>query len=112
MNDLNVRRERFCRAYVELGYASRAYLSSFSRCSKGSARAGASRLLTYANVRARIAEILREEMPIDELAFQAIARGLNAKKLVKVRGGYVKYPDHKKQLRTAEKTLKMMGHLD
>lgn len=69
----NPRHERFVREYIKHGVASKAYeLAGFESTTSGSARAKASRLLTHANVKRRLAEhhnmtLKRHEITVDTL---------------------------------------------
>ena len=77
MPNLNSAHERFVQEYVANGRNGQdAYMAAFPKCRKSAARAAASRLLTNAEVKSRIAEMLgrsaeRSEVTLDNLIKEA-----------------------------------------
>ena len=61
MQKLSPKQEAFCLAYVKSGNATQAYKEAGYKCnSEGVVRANASRMLTNANIKSRIAELTKQ----------------------------------------------------
>jgi phage terminase small subunit len=60
VEDLTIKQEAFCLEYAQSGNATEAYKKAYGAKSDGTARANASRMLTNANVQARLQEIAEQ----------------------------------------------------
>ena len=116
MQLLNGQQEAFCQTYAakQSGQTqTQVYLSVYN-CSKKAAYVSASRLLKKAKIKARIKEILAEnepKLPLATLVARSLSESLEAKKVIRIKGGYIEVPHYAVRLRAIRMVSKFQGIL-
>ena len=109
MNDLTIKHQMFARRLVESkGNQTRAYIATYG-CSVSSAAPSASRLLRNVHIYEYVMTIIDEDKPLLASIMRAHARLLNAKKLIRVRGGSIQVPDDKVRMGSVRLGYKLHG---
>ena len=112
----NPKHELFCQAYTskQIGQTQTQIYMSVYNCSKRAAYVSASRLIKRTKIKARIKEILAEKepkLPLATLVARSLSESLEAKKVIRIKGGYIEVPHHAVRLRAIRMVSKFQGIL-